>query len=611
MSHLFSNINFLLIGAVLLYSCGQQEKTMNNTQSLEDSVKASQFYEATYNEYLQRHPIQQSILGIKDRYGDWDDISDSAEEAEIEIAKQKLEQLKKEVDFERLDAKSKVSFRLFEYEVEEGLASKKYLAYNYPVNQLFGLHSEIPSFLINIHTVTSKSDAEAYISRMKKIPALFDQLIEKMEAREKMGIIPPKFVFPLVEEDCRGILKGAPFDKSEQSSSLQADFTNKVKSLKLPEEEEEEKLLASGDEALLTAVKPAYQKLMAYWKELEKKSTTDDGCWKFPEGDSFYQEALKSTTTTALSPDEIYNTGIKEVERIQSEMQAIMRRVGFKGDLKAFFSHLQNSPQFYYPSDSTGRKAYLAEAKRVIDDMKGRLDGLFITKPKADLIVKAVEPFREKSTAGAFYQEPAPDGSRPGIYYANTYDMKTLPKYEIEALAYHEAIPGHHMQLAIAQEMTDLPKFRKYGFYTAYIEGWALYTELVPKELGLYQDPYSDFGRLSMELLRAARLVVDVGIHSKKWTREQAIQYFVDNTPNSEYDCRKEIERYIVWPSQATAYKIGMLKILELREKAKKELGDKFDIRQFHDVVLTNGAVPLRILEELVDEWVKDRKASQ
>jgi uncharacterized protein (DUF885 family) len=604
MPKLHSNIKHLLILALFTYGCQEKEKEMKNSDLQGDSAKASAFFETSYTEYLNRHPIQQSVLGIRDRYSDWDDLSDSAEKAEVEISKQLLGRLKTEVDFEKLDPRSKVSYQLFVYEVEQKVAGEKYLLYNYPVNQLFGYHSEIPSFLINVHTVTSKSDAEAYISRLEKIPFLFDQLIEKMKAREKLGIIPPRFVFPLVTEDCKGLLKGQPFEKSKERSSLFEDITSKVNTLKISQEEKKT-LLARAEKALLEKVKPAYEALLTYWKNLEKKATTDDGCWKFPDGDGFYKQALKATTTTSLSPNEVFETGQKEVARIHQEMQGIMDKVGYKGTLKSFFQHLQASPEFYYPSDSAGKKAYVTEAKKVIEDMKARLDELFKTKPKADLIVKQVESFREKSSAGAFYQEPAPDGSRPGIYYVNTYDMKTQPKFEIEALAYHEAIPGHHMQLAIAQEMTDLPKFRKYGFYTAYIEGWALYTELVPKEMGLYQDPYRDFGRLSMELLRAARLVVDVGIHSKKWTREQAIKYFTDNTPNSEYDCRKEIERYIVWPSQATAYKIGMLKILALRENAKKKLGDKFDIREFHDVVLTNGAVPLDILEQLVKEQLR------
>lgn len=601
---------FLTIGIaytiVFMTSCENKENATDMTKVNNDSVKINTFFERTYTEYLKRHPIQQSVLGIRDRYSDWDDISDSADLAEVAIAKQNLEALKKEVSYEALDPKSKVSYNLFVYEAEQKIASEKYLLHNYPVNQLFGWHSEIPSFLINIHTVKSKADAEAYIARLEKIPFLFDQLIEKIQARETKGIIPPKFVFAQVLDDCKGILKGEPFDASGEQSSLLQDFTGKVKALKLTRVEEEA-LLGKSKRVLQHQFKPAYDKLITYWKRLEQKATTDDGAWKLPNGAAFYQNALEGTTTTKLTPDQIFEIGQKEVARIHSEMKTIMQKVGYKGDLKSFFAHLQGSPEFYYTSDSAGRKAYVAVATKVIDDMKGRLDELFLTKPKADLIVKVVEPFREKSTAGAFYQEPAPDGSRPGIYYVNTFDMKTQPKYEIEALAYHEAIPGHHMQLAIAQEMENLPKFRKYGFYTAYIEGWALYTELVPKEMGLYQDPYSDFGRLSMELLRAARLVVDVGIHSKRWTREQAIKYFTDNTPNSEYDCRKEIERYIVWPSQATAYKIGMLKIIELREKAKQQLGTKFDIREFHDVVLTNGAVPLLILEELVQEWIDEK----
>ncbi|MDX1391996.1 MAG: DUF885 domain-containing protein, partial [Rheinheimera sp.] len=300
----------------------------------------------------------------------------------------------------------------------------------------------------------------------------------------------------------------------------------------------------------------------------------------------------------------IHQLGLDEVARIHDEMRAIMTQTGFDGDLKAFFNFMQTDPQFYYPETEAGKAAYLAQATAVIDDMRTRLDQLFLVKPKADLIVKAVEPFREKSAGKAFYQRPSMDGSRPGIYYANLYRMSDMPKYELEALAYHEGIPGHHMQLAIAQELEGIPKFRRFGGYTAYNEGWGLYTELLPKEIGLYQDPYSDFGRLAMELWRACRLVVDTGIHAKKWTREQAIAYLLENTPNTPTAVEKAIERYIVMPSQATAYKIGMIKILELRQKAKTALGEKFDIRAFHSTLLKNGPVPLDVLELLVDEYI-------
>jgi len=336
---------------------------------------------------------------------------------------------------------------------------------------------------------------------------------------------------------------------------------------------------------------------------------TDDGVWRLPDGEAYYKYRLKSITTTDMTATQIHDLGLSEVARIHDEMRGIMKSVGFEGNLQDFFAYMRDDPdgKFHYPDTEEGRAAYLSEATALIETMKGDLDDVFIKKPKADLIVKAVEPFREKTAGKAFYSRPAPDGSRPGIYYANLYSMKDMPIYQMEALAYHEGIPGHHMQLAISQELTGIPKFRKFGGYTAYTEGWGLYSEFLPKEMGYYTDPYSDFGRLAMELWRAARLVVDTGLHDKKWTREEAIKYLVDNTPNAENDCRKAIERYIVMPGQATAYKIGMIKILELREDAKAKLGDKFDIREFHDVVLAVGPVPLGVLETRVNNWVASK----
>jgi len=309
-----------------------------------------------------------------------------------------------------------------------------------------------------------------------------------------------------------------------------------------------------------------------------------------------------------LEIDEIHNIGLSEVKRIHGEMEEIMKKVEYKGTLQEFFQFMKKDKQFYYASNPKGKKEYLDKAVFIIDSMKTRLDELFITKPKADLKVKAVEAFREKSAGKAFYQQPALDGSRPGTYYANLYDMESMPSYQMEALAYHEGIPGHHMQIAIAQELKNLPMFRKLGRYTAYVEGWGLYSEFIPKEMGFYADPYSDFGRLAMELWRACRLVVDTGIHAKKWTREEGIKYYTDNTPNAKLDAVKMVERHIVMPSQATAYKVGMLKILELRKKAKEALGDNFDIRKFHDVVLTNGPIPLNVLEDLVEAYINKEK---
>jgi uncharacterized protein (DUF885 family) len=370
-------------------------------------------------------------------------------------------------------------------------------------------------------------------------------------------------------------------------------------------------LLGDAKKALTDSLKPAYEKLIATLQDLERRATDDAGVWKFPDGAAFYEYALRRTTTTDLTASQIHELGLKEVARIQDEMRKIKDKVGFKGDLPAFFKFMREDPQFYLPDTDEGRAKYLARAVQIVDDMKKRLDELFITKPKGDIVVKAVEKFREQSAGKAFYQQPAPDGSRPGMFYVNLRHLADNPTYELESLAHHEGIPGHHMQIAIAQEFTGIPKFRKFGLrYTAYTEGWGLYSELTPKEIGFYQDPYSDFGRLSLELWRAGRLVTDTGLHAKRWTRDQAIKYLVENTPNTEADCVDSINRYIVMPSQATAYKIGMLKILELREKAKKELGSKFDIRQFHEVLLTNGAVPLDVLEQLVDRWIKMKQGS-
>ncbi|PHI36548.1 DUF885 domain-containing protein [Pseudoalteromonas sp. GCY] len=567
--------------------------------------KANALFEASFTRGVMRSPVYQTYMGIKQDYDKWDDGSEARQLEDLELTKQDLAALNA-IDRSKLDANTQVSYDLFKQGLENTIADFKWRYHSYPVNQMYGTHSMVPAFLINQHQITDVKDAKAYISRLNGVPAVFDQLIVDLKARADKGIIAPKFVFPHVIESSENIIKGAPFAAGDDSTLL-ADFKRKVATLEISEDEKST-LVKEATDALTTAVKPAYNKLIGYLHKLEKKADKRDGAWKFPNGEKFYNNALARTTTTALSAEEIHEIGLSEVARIHDEMRAIKEKVGFKGDLKAFMEFMKTDKQFYLPNTEAGKTQYLAEAKAMIDNMKSRLDELFIVKPKADMIVKRVEAFREKSAGKAFYQQPAPDGSRPGVYYANLYDMEAMPTYQMEALAYHEGIPGHHMQIAIAQELEDMPKFRKFGGYTAYIEGWGLYSELVPKEMGLYEDPYSDFGRLAMELWRACRLVVDTGIHAMKWTRQEGIDYYVNNTPNAKSDAVKMVERHIVMPSQATAYKVGMLKILELREAAKKELGNKFDIREFHDVVLKNGPVPLNVLESFVDEWVASKK---
>ena len=572
-----------------------------------ESAKANAFFDQYFMDAAALSPMALTQLGIKQDYDKWDQLTDEQSEVELALTKKALADLTK-FDVTKLDTQTTLSYQLFKQQLEQDIANDKWRYYNYPVNQMFGMHSGVPSLLINQHQIENESDAKAYIARLNGIPQLFKQLEAQLTKRAELGIIPPKFVFPLAIDASQNIIKGAPFTAGADSTLLE-DFRNKVNKLTL-DDSAKQLLVKEAEVALTSSVKPAYESLIAYLTAQEKQAGTDDGVWRFKDGEAFYNMALERTTTTKMTAEEIHQLGVTEDARIHDEMKAIMQKVGFKGDLQAFFAFMRDDAQFYYPDTAEGKAAYLAEATRLIDHMKSQLDSLFLVKPKADLIVKAVEPFREESAGKAFYQQPSMDGKRPGTYYANLHNMKDMPKYQMEALAYHEGIPGHHMQIAIAQELGDMPKFRKFGRYTAYIEGWGLYTELLPKDIGLYQDPYSDFGRLAMELWRACRLVVDTGIHAKKWTREQAIQYLADNTPNARTEAENSIERYIVMPSQATAYKIGMIKIVQLRDKAKTALGDKFDIREFHDVVLKNGAVPLDVLESLVDAYIKSKQSA-
>ncbi|WP_051286206.1 DUF885 domain-containing protein [Salinimicrobium terrae] len=586
-----------------------EEREITSEEIQQETAQLNAFFEEEFQKDLEESPMLQTRLGIKTDYDAWDDYSHLRYAEDLEKARRRLDFLKKEIDPEVLEGQDALSYELYRQELENEIEDYDFRLYNYPVNQMFGVHAELPAFLINMHKIDSVSDAKAYIARLNKVPQVMEDVITGLELREMNQIMPPTFVFAHTVEASQNVLAGRPFEKSTEASALLEDFSEKVEQLDIPEAQKNE-LILEAQEALLTSVKPAYENLIAKLEDQQQRATNQHGVWKFPKGNKFYETALKRTTTTDLTAEEIHEIGLSEVARIHKEMEDIMEQVGFEGSLQDFFKFMREDEQFYYENTEEGRERYLTEATALINTMKGRLDELFLTKPEADIIVKAVEPFREKSAGKAFYQRPALDGSRPGTYYANLYDMEAMPIYQMEALAYHEGLPGHHMQLAIAQELDSLAMFRKLGGYGSYIEGWGLYSELLPKEIGFYEDPYSDFGRLAMELWRSIRLVVDTGIHSKKWTREEAIDYYVQNSPNAESDAVKMVERHIVMPGQATAYKIGMNKILELREYAKKELGEEFDLREFHDVVLTNGSVPLNVLEELVVEWVQIEKTS-
>ncbi|WP_348763952.1 DUF885 domain-containing protein [Hyphomonas atlantica] len=580
-----------------------------------ESARLNQFFEDKFQATLSRNPMYQTYLGVKTDYDKWNDVSDENAVREMEIQRADMEEMKTLFDYDLLDDQAKLSWRLAEYELAQAEAAFPFRHHSYTFDQMRGVQSSIPAFLVNQHGVTSLSDAEAYVSRLEGISAYLDQHIENAEYSASLGIKPPAFAYAYVLNDSKGVITGYPFtsDVSDGSedSPLMKDFRGKVTKLVEAEtidQSQADALLSDAVAALTSSVGPAYENVITVMEAHAETATTDDGAWKLPDGDAYYAMRLNQMTTTGMSAAEIHQLGLDEVARIHGEMRGIMAQVGYEGTLKEFFEFMRTDEQFYLPNTEEGREAYLSEARHQIELMKEDLPSVFNTFPKADMIVKAVEPFRQKSAGKAFYSRPAPDGSRPGTYYANLYRMQDMPTYQLQALAFHEGIPGHHMQIAIAQELEGIPSFRKYGGYTAFSEGWGLYSEYLPKEMGYYSDPYDDFGRLAMEIWRAARLVVDTGIHDKKWTREQAIQYLLDNTPNPEGDAKKAIERYIVMPGQATAYKIGMIKILELREAARAELGDAFDIAEFHDVVLKDGPVPLSILEENVKTWVASKQ---
>lgn len=575
----------------------------NESQTKELNETLDQHFE----DRIARYPESLTYMGKKQDYDKLNSYSESKAEEEQKIAKQILSELRALSANNAYSESGQLSLKLAIKRYEEMIEDHQWRYYDYPINPTFGLHTGIPSFLINFHRVDTEEDVKAYISRIKEVPRVIDEVLIHLKKQEKQGILLPKFLFSKVFSDINEVLKGRPFQKSKNNSNLKQDFEEKLAQLKLDESKNME-LSKEFDQALKTHFSPAYKKLNTYFRGLEKKSDDRAGVWKFPNGEEYYQNQLRRYTTTEMTPESIHQLGLEQTKKIHDQMSEIVSTLGFKGTLQQFFKKLRTSKEFYFPSTDQGRAQYLEQTQSIIANIKMGLPQLFTLFPKADLKVKAVESFREKSAPMAFYTGPAPDGSRPGIYYVNLYNLTRVPKYEMEALAYHEALPGHHMQIAIAQELTGLPKMRKFGGYTAYSEGWGLYAESLPKEIGYYKDPYSEFGRLSLSLLRAGRLVVDTGLHYKKWTREQATEWLNTNTPSKPEDNQKAIDRYIVLPGQATAYMIGQLKIVELRKRAEKALGVNFDLRKFHDELLRHGALPLDVLEQIIEDWIHDQK---
>lgn len=572
------------------------------------NAELAAFFEDYDRAELALSPLSKAYRGIRDAdYGKWDDYTDEAAEASHALDQKTLAEMRARFDRAALSPADQLSYDIFVNMVERADMIYPFRKNGYVFDQMNGAQSFGPAFLINIHRVDTLADAEAYLSRLRTLDTYLDQAIAEAKDRQGKGVLPPKWVFAYVIDDAKNIISGAPYGAGPESD-LFADYRSKVEKLDIADAEKA-RLIEAGRKALVEEVKPAYERVIELMEAQQAVAGTDDGIWRFPNGAEQYAALLRYYTTTPMNAEQIHTLGLQQVERIHDEMRGIMKQVGFTGTLQQFFEKMRTDQAHYLPNTAEGKQAYLTQTEAANRAMEALLPAWFNTLPKSPLVVKPVEPFREKSAGKAFYQRPAPDGSRPGTYYVNLYDMADMPATEIEALFYHEGIPGHHLQLAVQTELGDsVPPFRRFGGFTAYTEGWGLYAERLGKDMGQYKDPYRDFGRLQLELHRAIRLVVDSGLHHKRWSREQAIEYVEDNSADAPGGIVKAIERYIVYPGQATAYMVGKLKIEELRERARAELGDRFDIKGFHDAVLLSGPVPLEILERNVDEWIARTK---
>ena len=578
-------------------------------QVLEETERLNHWFDERFEERLDFSPIFKTRLGRKDDYDLIDEMTEAADDEMFQWSLRTVDELTSSFDYDLLTPEAKTSYDLWLYQHEQAASSRPFRRRSYPFHQMGGVHTSLPQFLITTHGVDDESDMRAYISRIEGVGRAIGQVLERAKLAAEEGVHAPRFAYESVIQQSAAIISGAPFDReSDARSPLWNDANSKIDALLEREairHSRAEELRRDARAALIEHIQPAYAALIE-WAESEfpLAGETANGVWNLPDGEAYYTNRLAAMTTTDMTADEIHALGLAEVARIRDEMETLKDSVGFEGSLPEFFAFVRNDPQFIYPTNDSGRNAYLEAARSHLDRIEARLPEYFGLLPKADLEVRRVEAFRERPGQAQHYQRGTPDGSRPGIFYAHLIDMSSMPIPELESIAYHEGLPGHHMQLSIAQELTGLPMFRTLVSFTAYTEGWGLYAEALAREMGGYEDPYSNFGRLSSEIWRAIRLVVDTGLHAKRWSQEQAVEYFLANSPVSEGQVRAEVERYLVMPGQATAYKIGMLKIQELRARAERQLGARFDIREFHDTVLGGGALPLTVLEARVDAWL-------
>ena len=594
---------------------GTAKQAEAQTSTVMAKQSLTEWLDQQYEAELQFSPVQMTFLGRKDRNNEIDEFTYEAFAKQMNWKQQSAQQMQAQFDYSSLSDDEKLSYDLWKFQAQQMADSAEFFHSGLTFDQMNGVQSFVPTFLINFHSVDTKADMQAYIARIKAVGPRMEEALTNARTSSSNGVITPGFALDGVIEQTKAIITGQPFETvAGEDSDLWSDIKSEVAKLQeqdLVDTATAESLLKEARGALVNNLQPAYNNIVS-WAETEKDKAPkiSTGIGSQGNGAAYYKHLLGTQTTTALTADEIHEIGLSEVKRLRTEMMDIIKQVNFDGDLAAFFNHIREAEWNYYPDTDEGRVAYIEDATAAIENIKSKLPEVFGLTPKADLLVKRVEPFREQDGAAQHYYPGTPDGSRPGIYYAHLSDMNAMPKNQLEVIAYHEGLPGHHMQLSIAQELTDIPVFRTQANFTAYTEGWGLYSEWLAKEIsGTYKDPYQDFGRLTAESWRAIRLVVDTGLHAKGWTEQEAIDYFTANSPEPIESVTSEIQRYIVLPGQATAYKIGMLKIQELRRKATAALGDKFNLGEFHDAILGGGALPLSLLERKIDSWIETKKA--
>jgi uncharacterized protein (DUF885 family) len=587
----------------------------NATIQSAETAKINAWFEDKFEQELMLSPTTLTTLGRSERQDEIDDYSEQAYGAKIALKKANLSELKRTFDYAKLSDDAKLSYDLWVYMSEQAFAAYEFRYNNYVFEQMNAVHSFFPQLLIALHKVETGEHMQQYLKRVSATGRALDQLIERSKEIAEKGVRPPYFSFEAVIDESTKIITGAPFSEGDDSAiwvDAQAKIAGLLKQSQINQSEADE-LTERIKQALLNDFKPAYERLIK-WQITDKANAPEQalGASALPNGLAFYNERLANQTTTNLSADEIYNIGLAEVARLRSKMEVVKAEFGFAGNLQEFFVFLRESKddeRLYYPNTDAGRQAYIDDATAAINKIKKVLPEYFGILPKADMVVKRVEAFREQDGAAQHYSSSTPDGSRPGVYYAHLSDMTAMPKRELEVIAYHEGLPGHHMQIAISLELENVPTFRKQSYLNAFGEGWALYSEWLAKEMpGTYQDSLSEFGRLGSEMWRAIRLVLDTGLHAKGWSEEKAIAYFKENSAITAEQAQSEVRRYLTIPGQATGYKIGMIKIQELRALAEQQLGDKFDIRTFHDVILGGGALPMVMLERRVKTWIASQQ---